>query len=49
MQKMLSSWPRPIGFEAIRRDDLPSPFERHPYSVDGKQRAIIVARKPAMD
>jgi 16S rRNA (guanine527-N7)-methyltransferase len=38
-----------IGFEGIRRDDLPSPFERHPYSVDGKQRAIIVARKPAMD
>lgn len=38
-----------IGFEAIQRDDLPPPFERHPYSLDGKQRAIIVARKPAMD
>ena len=38
-----------IGFEAVTRDDLPSPFERHPYDLDGKQRAIIVARKPAMD
>lgn len=38
-----------IGFEAVPRDDLPPPFERHPYSLDGKQRAIIVARKPAVD
>lgn len=38
-----------IGFEAIQRDDLPPPFERHPYAAEGKQRAIIVARKPAMD
>lgn len=38
-----------IGFEAVQRDDLPSPFERFPYSLDGKQRSIVVARKPAMD
>ncbi len=34
-----------IGFEATRRDDLPMPFERHPYELDGKQRAIIVATR----
>jgi 16S rRNA (guanine527-N7)-methyltransferase len=38
-----------IGFEAVQRDDLPAPFERHPYRIDGKSRAIIVARRPAMD
>jgi len=32
-----------LGFEAVPRDDLPPPFERHPYQLDGKQRAIIVA------
>jgi 16S rRNA (guanine527-N7)-methyltransferase len=36
-----------LGFEAVRRDDLPQPFERHPYELDGKARAIIVARRPA--
>ena len=38
-----------IGFEAVQRDDLPAPFERHPYGIDGKARSIIVARRPAMD
>lgn len=38
-----------IGFEAVQRDDLPAPFDRHPYAIDGKSRAIIVARRPAMD
>lgn len=38
-----------IGFEAVQRDDLPAPFERHPYTLDCKPRAIIVARRPAMD
>ena len=34
-----------IGFEATQRDDLPLPFERHPYDLDGKRRAIIVATR----
>ena len=36
-----------IGFEAIPRDDLPSPFERHPYVLDGKHRSIIITQRPA--
>ncbi len=35
-----------LGFEAVQRDDLPDPFQRHPYKLDGKSRAIIVARRP---
>jgi len=35
-----------LGFEALPRDDLPSPFERHPYSLDDKQRSIILVRRP---
>lgn len=34
-----------LGFEAVQRDDLPQPFERHAYELDGKTRAIIVARR----
>ena len=34
-----------IGFEATRREDLPMPFERHPYDLDGKQRALIIATR----
>lgn len=34
-----------IGFEATQRDDLPQPFERHPYDFDDKHRAIIVATR----
>lgn len=34
-----------LGFEATQRDDLPMPFERHGYDLDGKQRAIIVATR----
>ena len=34
-----------IGFEATQRDDLPVPFDRHPYDLDGKRRAIIVATR----
>ena len=34
-----------LGFEATQRDDLPTPFERHPYELDGKRRAIIVATR----
>ena len=34
-----------LGFEATQRDDLPAPFERHPYELDGKRRAIIVATR----
>ncbi len=37
---------RVFGFEAIQRDDLPLPFERHPYELDGKTRAIVVVRRP---
>ena len=31
-----------LGFEAVPRDDLPQPLERHPYSLDGKQRSIVI-------
>ena len=34
-----------IGFEGVARDDLPKLYERHPYDLDGKQRAIIVHRR----
>jgi 16S rRNA (guanine527-N7)-methyltransferase len=34
-----------IGFEAVLRADLPPAIERHPYSVAGKQRAIVIARR----
>lgn len=36
---------RVLGFEAQQRDDLPVPIERHPYDLDGKRRAIIVATR----
>ncbi len=36
---------RVLGFEATQRDDLPVPFERHAYDLDGKRRAIIVATR----
>lgn len=36
-----------FGFEATQRDDLPRPFERHTYQLDGKQRAIIAMRRAA--
>ena len=34
-----------LGFEAIPRDDLPPNTERHAYTLDGKPRAIVVARR----
>jgi 16S rRNA (guanine527-N7)-methyltransferase len=34
-----------LGFEATERTDLPTPFERHSYDLDGKRRAIIVATR----
>lgn len=37
---------RVLGFEGVPRDDLPAPFERHAYEVDGKARAIIVHARP---
>jgi 16S rRNA (guanine527-N7)-methyltransferase len=36
-----------LGFEAIRRDDLPPTVERFPYTIDGKPRAIVVLRRGA--
>lgn len=36
---------RVLGFEATQRDDLPPPFERHTYELDGKRRAIIVTTR----
>jgi 16S rRNA (guanine527-N7)-methyltransferase len=36
-----------IGFEASPRSGLPTPFERHPYSLDGKTRALILVRRTA--
>lgn len=34
-----------LGFEALRRDDLPPTIERFPYTIDGKQRAIVLLRR----
>ena len=34
-----------LGFEAVRRDDLPVGVERHEYVLDGKPRAIVVLRR----
>jgi 16S rRNA G527 N7-methylase RsmG len=31
-----------LGFEAITRNDLPATIVRHPYSLHGKQRALVV-------
>ena len=36
---------RVFGFEAIEREDLPEPFERHPYELEGKTRAIVIVRR----
>ena len=30
-----------LGFEAIPRTDLPPETQRHPYTLDGKSRAIV--------
>lgn len=34
-----------IGFEGVERTDLPMPIERHPYELDEKSRAIVIARR----
>ncbi len=34
-----------LGFEAVRRDDLPASVERFPYSIDGKARTIVLLRR----
>lgn len=34
-----------LGFEAIRRDDLPTDIQRHAYSIDGKPRTIVLRRR----
>jgi 16S rRNA (guanine527-N7)-methyltransferase len=34
-----------LGFEAVRRDDLPPAVERFTYSIDGKPRAIVLLRR----
>ncbi len=34
-----------LGFEAVPRDDLPEGTKRHPYTLSGKQRAIVVAQR----
>jgi 16S rRNA (guanine527-N7)-methyltransferase len=36
-----------LGFEATARNDLPQPIERHPYSLDDKQRSIVLFHPPA--
>ena len=36
-----------IGFEGVTRTDLPPSVERHPYALADKQRAIVIARRPA--
>ena len=36
-----------LGFEAVRRDDLPSTIERFPYTIDGKPRTIVLLRRGA--
>jgi 16S rRNA G527 N7-methylase RsmG len=34
-----------IGFEGQRRDDLPSETRRHPYTLNNKQRALVILEK----
>ena len=34
-----------LGFEAVRRDDLPATVERFPYTIDGKARTIVLLRR----
>ncbi len=34
-----------LGFEAVLRNDLPATTERHPYTLDGKLRAIVSLRR----
>jgi len=34
-----------LGFEAVRRDDLPASVERFPYTIEGKPRAIVLLRR----
>ena len=34
-----------VGFEATPRTDLPEPFDRYPYELDGKQRAFILVKR----
>lgn len=34
-----------LGFEAVRRDDLPAGIERFPYTIDGKPRTIVLLRR----
>ena len=36
---------RAIGFEAVERHDLSVPVTRHPYSLDDRSRAIVVAQR----
>jgi 16S rRNA (guanine527-N7)-methyltransferase len=35
-----------IGFEAQRRDDLPPTIQRLSYSLDTKQRALVILERP---
>lgn len=34
-----------LGFEAVRRDDLPAAIERHAYSIDAKPRTIVLLHR----
>jgi 16S rRNA (guanine527-N7)-methyltransferase len=34
-----------LGFEAVRRNDLPPTVERHAYNIDGKPRTIVTLRR----
>lgn len=36
-----------VGFEAVERNDLPVPVERHRYELVDKTRAIVIARRAA--
>ncbi len=36
---------RVLGFEGVRRDDLPAELERFPYTIEGKQRAIVSVQR----
>jgi hypothetical protein len=36
-----------LGFEGVARTDLPPSVERHAYTLADKQRAIVIARRPA--
>ena len=38
-----------LGFEAVERADLTMPITRHPYALDDRTRAIVIAQRDGLD